>query len=214
MRCDSIIDSGANASSRNQREQANRCYRRQLNQPAQNGINAMTGTNTGVNTNVGARTGINAGAQTGISNQTGGITGGAAGAWWLKRQLDRDYTDWDKCPDWREYHGEHKRRSTHCRRLERLPVSILFGPNSPRCQFEAQCLITALSAQISRLWGNPPRRYHRPRSLQLRLRPRRNCSDPPLAAKSTRENVRTQRCFPRCRACAALLQPRSIPVDG
>src|SRR5437016_7745576 len=81
----------------------------------------------------------------------------------------------------------------------RLPGPLLLCPNSPRCHLEAHCLTTAPSRQISRLRGNHPRRYHRPRSPQLRLqlRPRRNCSDPPLAAKSTRKDVATQRRFPR-----------------
>jgi hypothetical protein len=60
-----------------------------------------------------------------------------------------------------------------------LPVSLLFCPNPSECR--PHCLTTAPAAQISRLRGNRPRRYHRPRSPQLRLRPRRNCSDPPLA---------------------------------
>jgi hypothetical protein len=62
------------------------------------------------------------------------------------------------------------------------------------------------SAEISRRRGSPPRRYHRPRSPQLQLRPRRKCSNPPLAGKSTREDIRTQRRFPGCRASAALLR--------
>src|SRR6267154_6861273 len=81
--------------------------------------------------------------------------------------------------------------------LPRLPALLVFSPHSSRCQLEAHCLTTVPSAQISRLRGNLPRCYHRPRSPQLRLRPRRNCSDLPLAAESTRKNVRTQRRFPR-----------------
>lgn len=49
------------------------------------------------------------------------------------------------------------------------------------------------SAEISRRRGSPPRRYHRPRSPQLQLRPRRKCSDPPLAANSSRKDARMQR---------------------
>jgi len=79
--------------------------------------------------------------------------------------------------------------------LRRVPVPILFSPNSSRCQLEAPCLTTAPSAQMSRLQGNPRRRYHRPRSPQLRLRPQRNCSDPTQAAKSMRKDTRTQRPF-------------------
>ncbi len=92
--------------------------------------------------------------------------------------------------------------------LPRLPALIVFSPHSSRYQLEAHCLTTVPSAQISRLRGNLPRSYHRPRSPQLRLRPRRNCSDPPLAAKSMREDVRTQRRFPRCRTYAELLRGR------
>ena len=36
--------------------------------------------------------------------------------WWLKQQRDWGYAAWDECPDWHEYHGEHERRSAHCRR--------------------------------------------------------------------------------------------------
>src|SRR6476646_5977828 len=80
--------------------------------------------------------------------------------------------------------------------LPRLPGSLLFCPKPPPCQLEAHCLTTAPSAQISRLRGNPLRHYHPRRLPQLRLRPRRNCSDPSLAAKLTRKDVRTQRRFP------------------
>ena len=48
------------------------------------------------------------------------------------------------------------------------------------------------SAEISRQRGSLPRRYHRPRSLQLQLRPRRHRSDASLAAQSMRR-TRTQR---------------------
>jgi hypothetical protein len=62
--------------------------------------------------------------------------------------------------------------------LPRLPVSILFSPNLSHCQLEAHHLTTAPSPQISR------RRRNSPRPPPPQLRPRRNCSDPPLAAKS------------------------------
>src|SRR5438093_2866556 len=70
--------------------------------------------------------------------------------------------------------------------LPRLPVSLLFCPNPSECRL--RCLTTAPSAKISRRRGNPPRHYHRPQSPQpqLQLQPRRNCSDPSLAAKSNR----------------------------
>jgi len=79
--------------------------------------------------------------------------------------------------------------------LQRLPVSLLFSPNSFQCRLQARCLTTTRSAQISRHRGNPPRRCHRPRSAQPQpqLRPRRDRSDPPLTAKSTWKEVRTQR---------------------
>ena len=173
----------------------------------QTGTNFRSSTSTGPTTNVGARIGINAGAQTGISNSNRwDHRRRRCGAWWLKRQLDRDYTNWDKCPGWHEYDEHEHRKRAPPPLLPRLPGSLLFCPKPPRCQLEAHRLTTAPSAQTSRLRGNPLRRYHRRRPPQLRLRPRRNCSDPSLAARSTRKDVRTQRRFPRCRAYAALLQ--------
>ena len=66
----------------------------------QTGTNFRRSASTGPNANVGAHIGINAGAQIGISNQTGGRR--RWGAWRLKRQFDRDYSDRGKCPDWHE----------------------------------------------------------------------------------------------------------------
>ena len=172
----------------------------------QTGTNFRGITSTGPTANVGAHIGINAGAQTGISNQPVGSP--AAPLWDLVAQAATRQ-------------GLHKlgqilrlariRRARTPKRappplLPRLPGSLLFCPKPPPCQLETHRLTTAPSAQISRLRGNPLRRYHRPRSPQLRLRPRRNCSDPSLAARSTRKDVRTQRRFPRCRAYAALVQ--------
>ena len=99
----------------------------------QTGTNFRGSTSTGPTANVGAHIGINAGAQTGISNQTGGITGGAAGGLGgSTRQLDRDYTNWDKSPDWRDYDGEHERRSAHCRRCCRACQGHYYSaPNRP-----------------------------------------------------------------------------------
>jgi len=83
---------------------------------AQLGTNFRSSTITAPNTNAGAHIGINGGAQTGISNQTGGITGAAARGLGSSIGNSAGATDWDKCPDWHEYHGEHERRSTYCRR--------------------------------------------------------------------------------------------------
>src|SRR2546429_1899514 len=59
--------------------------------------------------------------------------------------------------------------------LPGLPVSMLFSPNSSRCQLTAHRLTTAPSPQLSRRRRNSPR----PPSAQLRRR--RKCSDPLLA---------------------------------
>ena len=133
----------------------------------QTGTNFRGSTSTGPTANVGAHIGINAGAQTGISNSNRWDHRRRRwGIWWLNRQRDRDYADWDKCPDWRDHDGEHERRSQTA--AASLPGSLLFCPKPSRCRLEAHCLTTAPSAQTSRLRGNPLRRYHRPRSPRLR----------------------------------------------
>jgi hypothetical protein len=173
---------------------------------AQLGTNFRSNTSTAPNTNVGAHMGINAGAQTGTSNPTGGITGGAAGDLVAQAATRQGLHRLGQMPGLARI-PRRTRTPEHTLPppLPRLPVSILFSRNSSRCQLTAHHLTTAPSAQLSRLRGNPPRRYPRPPSPQLRLRPRRKCSDPPWAAKATRKDVRTQRRF-GCRAYAELLR--------
>ena len=89
----------------------------------QTGTNFRSSTSTGPNANVGAHIGINAGAQTGISNQTSGITGGGVGGLGSSSGNSTGTT-----PDWREYHGEHERRSTHCRRLQACQCHYYSAP--------------------------------------------------------------------------------------
>ena len=160
---------------------------------AQFGTNLPSSMSTGPNTNAGVHIGMNAGAQIGISNPTG-ITSGAAGG---IGDLSGNSTGATQIGT-NARTGTNTTASTnagaHAAAAAATRASVNINqPQLIPVPIRAPCLTTAPSAQISRLRENPPRRYHRPRSPQLRLqlRPRRNCSDPSLAAKSTREDVRT-----------------------
>ena len=172
----------------------------------QTGTNFRSSTSTGPNANVGAHIGINAGAQTGISNQTGGIIGGAAGGLGGSSSNSAGATQIGANARTGTNSTANTNAGAHTAAASR-PASVTTILPQP-IRVPTPLPNNSPSAKISRRRGNPPRHYHRPQSPQpqLQLRPRRNCSDPPLAAKSTRENARTQRRFPRCRTRAALLR--------
>jgi hypothetical protein len=149
---------------------------------------ATTGNSTRATQTVGTHPGTNAGAQTGISNQAVGITGAAAGL-----------SGSSGTSTGATQTGANARAGTTTTASTTVPRQFIPAPTPLRRNFSTA--------------GEPPRRYHRPRSPQLQLRPRRNRSDPLLAANSNRKDGRTQRRFGG-RPCSASARPRPIPVDG